>query len=83
MDNSVIVVLNWVDGFGNDTEVEGIYKTVEEAREDFRPLEASFRASGEPLLRYLEVPFGKSYLDYDEADLLFQRMKKGSKEEAE
>ena len=67
MDDSVIVVLNWVDGFGNDTVVEGIYKTVEEAREDFRP----FRASGEPPLKYFEVPFGMSYLDYNEAYLLF------------
>ena len=80
MDNSVIVVLNWVDGFGNDTVVEGIYKTVEEAREDFRPLEASFRASGEPLLRYSEVPFGMSYLDYNEAYLLFPEDEEGEEE---
>ena len=71
MDDSVIVVLNWVYGFGNNARVEGIYKTVEEARKDFRPLEALFRASGEPPLKYFEVPFGMSSLDYNKAYLLF------------
>lgn len=52
----MIAVLGWVDGFGNDTQVYGIYPTLEEAA-----------AYADESCRYEEFEFGEVNFDYFEA----------------
>lgn len=52
----MIAVLGWVDGFGNDTQVCGIYPTLEEAKAN----------TGEGF-RYKEFDFGEVDFDFYEA----------------
>lgn len=52
----MIAVLGWVDGFGNDTQVYGIYPTLEEAKANV----------GEGF-RYKEFDFGEVDFDFYEA----------------
>ena len=51
----MIAVLVWVDGFGNDTQVCGIYPTLKEA------------ANADESCRYEEFEFGEVNFDYFEA----------------
>jgi hypothetical protein len=53
----MIAVLGWTDGFGNDTYVNGIYPTLEEATKHAK--------IG---MKYVEFDFGEVYFDYYEAN---------------
>lgn len=54
----MIAVLGWVDGFGNDTQVYGIYPALEEAA-----------AYADESCRYTEFAFGEVDFDYFEAKI--------------
>ena len=61
----MIAVLEWVDGFGNDTNVCGIYPTLDEAMK-----------YAEIGMKYVEFDFGKTDFDiYDAKDFSFPHTK--------
>ena len=62
----MIAVLSYVDGFGNDTYVEGIYPTLEIAKQYYSEN-----------FRYQEFEFGKVTLDiYDALEAYPNRRKR-------
>lgn len=72
----MIAVLNWVDGFGADTEVFGIYDSVETARQAL-----SYDRDTEYPLKYQTIEMNRPCsLDYYEAKYLHPRNKTNPKE---
>lgn len=61
----MIAVLVYVDGFGNDTQVDGIYPTLEIAKQHYN---YNFR--------YKEFEFGKVEFDIYDAQDAYPRNKK-------
>ena len=72
----MIAVLSWVDGFGADTSVWGIFKTIEEAQAHYA--EYKDRKDRHQRLRYQKFTFGAVDFDWYEAKELFPK-KKGRK----
>lgn len=68
----MIVVLDWVDGFGADTYVVGIFSNLEEARKACE----SIKANTETELKYEEFQFGFVDWDWYEATPLYSKKKK-------
>ena len=68
----MIAVLAWVDGFGADTYVAGIFPSLEEARKTCGPINTD--TSHE--LRYEEFQFGIVDWDWYEATPLYPKTKK-------
>lgn len=62
----MIAVLGWVDGFGADTKVEGIFKTMADAISYVGDLKKN--ADRDCPLRYQEFDFGETDFDYYEAN---------------
>lgn len=64
----MILVYGWVDGFGNNTVLVGVYDSIKTAREHNEP------EWNEHELRYEEIDMNeKAYLDYYEAEPLFPK----------
>ena len=64
----MIAVLSYVDGFGNDTYVEGIYPTLEIAKQHYSKN-----------FRYQEFEFGTVDFDIYDAKVAYpKKIKKGS-----
>ena len=61
----MIAVLSYVDGFGNDTHVEGIYPTLEIAQQHYSNN-----------FRYQEFKFGAVDFDIYDAKLAYPKKKK-------
>ena len=61
----MIAVLSYVDGFGNDTYVEGIYPTLEIAKQHYSNN-----------FRYQEFEFGAVDFDIYDAKLAYSKKKK-------
>lgn len=71
----MIAVLSWVDGFGADTYVEGIFESVEEARAFF-----PFDRDKEYALKYQEIKLNQiCSLDYYDAEYLHPKKKQNYK----
>lgn len=68
----MIAVLNWVDGFGNDTCVIGIFPNLEEARKACE----SIKINTSSKLRYEEFQFGMVDWDWYEATPLYPKKKR-------
>lgn len=68
----MIVVLNWIDGFGADTRVVGIFSNLEEARKACEPI----KANTETELKYEEFQFGLVEWDWYEATPLYPKKKR-------
>ena len=62
----MIAVLGWIDGFGADTTVEGIFRTMGDALNYVGDLKKN--ADRDYPLRYQEFDFGEVDFDYYEAD---------------
>lgn len=61
----MIAVLSYVDGFGNDTHVEGIYPTLEIAKQHYSNN-----------FRYQEFEFGAVDFDIYDAKVAYPKKKK-------
>ena len=61
----MIAVLDWVDGFGSDTAVSGIFENIEQAVAFVGDLEENAKKNHPS--RYEEFSFGEVYFDYYEA----------------
>lgn len=68
----MIAVLDWVDGFGADTYVIGIFPNLEEARKACEPIKANTDSE----LRYAEFQFGMVDWDWYDATPLYPKKKK-------
>ena len=68
----MIAVLDWVDGFGADTRVVGIFPSLEEARKACGPIKKNTRTE----LKYAEFQFGLVDWDWYEAAPLYSQNKK-------
>ncbi len=68
----MIAVLDWVDGFGADTSVLGIFPNLEEARKALEPIKANTPTE----LKYVEFQFGMVDWDWYEATPLYSKKKK-------
>ena len=64
----MIAVLNWFDGFGNDTYVVGSFPNLEEARKACEPI----KADTDTELRYEEFQFGLVEWNWYGATPLYQ-----------
>ena len=64
----MIAVLSYVDGFGNDTYVEGIYPTLEIAKQHYSEN-----------FRYQEFEFGEVTFDIYDAKVAYSKRRKGRK----
>lgn len=62
----MIAVLGWVDGFGADTKVEGIFRTMADAINYVGDLKKN--ADRDCPLRYQKFDLGEVDFDYYEAD---------------
>ena len=67
----MIAVLDWTDGFGNDTYVMGIFPNLEEARKACEPIKANTSSE----LRQAKFQFGFVDWDWYEAPLLYPKRK--------
>lgn len=65
----MIAVLGWTDGFGNDTYVEAIYPTFEQAAKQY---------SSEVEFRWVEFDYGEVNFDWYDANE-FKKIKHGKK----
>lgn len=65
----MIAVLSYVDGFGNDTYVEGIYPTLEIAKQHYSEN-----------FRYQEFEFGKVTFDIYDAKEAYPKKRKKKKD---
>lgn len=63
----MIVVLDWFDGFGNDTYVVGVFPNLEEARKAYEPI----KTNTETELRYEKFQFGLVEWNWYEATPLY------------
>ena len=61
----MIAVLSYVDGFGNDTQVDAIYPTLENAKQHYSEN-----------FRYQEFEFGKVTFDIYDAKVAYPKKKK-------
>lgn len=61
----MVAVLVWVDGFGNDTQVDGIYPTLEIAKQHYHNN-----------FRYQEFEFGEVEFDIYDAKEAYPKKKK-------
>lgn len=70
----MIAVLEWCDGFGNDTIVAGIFDNVETAKKVFAPYP---ECDGSHEVRYIEIEMNKqTYYDYYEGKPLYPKKKR-------
>lgn len=69
----MIAVLSWVDGFGADTAVWGIFESIEDAQAEYA--EYKDKKDNYERLRYQEFVFGSVDFDWYEAKELFFKKK--------
>lgn len=70
----MIAVLEWVDGFGNDTAVMGIFDNVEAAQKVFSPYPQN---DSDHERRFTEIKINEEdYFDYYDGEPLYPKKKK-------
>lgn len=69
----MIAVLGWVDGFGSDTSVWGIFENIEAAQAEYA--EYKDKEEKHERLRYQKFTFGSVDFDWYEAKELFPKKK--------
>lgn len=74
----MIAVLEWIDGFGHDTAVIGIFSSIKKARATFANRQ---HETDEKQLRYQSFePNKKCWFDWYDAEKLFPKSGKQKKE---